>query len=256
MLPPRPVPGWGKALVVLLFLFQLHAHAEVDSFCAGEREQALKVAQRIDREWPLFGHGDIPSVYIRALGERLAQSTAQGRVVPWHFQVVRDRAANAYWVGGGFVYVTEGALNLVQTESEIAAILAHEMGHQLAGHLCQAPPTLWESFWSLMGGWSTPESGREVHKQGVGSLTQVIDMAKELEADRLAVQILDLAGYDPRAVLTVARRLPAGDSFHRLRDQRRIRALEDLVVGYPSRSEKGSKGSKELQRVKRELASQ
>lgn len=81
-------------------------------------------------------------------------------------------------------------------------------------------------------------------------------MAKELEADRLAVQILDLAGYDPRAVLMVARRLPAGDSFHRLCDQRRIRALEDLLVGYPSRSEKGSKGSKELQRVKRELASQ
>lgn len=253
MLPPRPVPGWGKALVVLLFLFQLHAHAEVSTFCANEGEQALKAARRIDREWPLFGHGDIPSVYIRTLGERLAQSTAQGRAVPWHFQVVRDRAANAYWIGGGFIYVTEGALNLVQTESEIAAILAHEMGHQLAGHLCQAPPTLWESFWSLMGDWLTPESSREVRRQGVGSLTQVIDIAKELEADRLAVQILDRAGYDPRAVLAVARRLPAGDSFHRLRDERRIRALEDLLVGTSPRSEKGSK---ELQRVKRELASQ
>jgi beta-barrel assembly-enhancing protease len=253
MLPPRPVPGWGRAFIVLLFLFQLHAHAEVSTFCASEREQALKAARRIDREWPLFGHGDIPSVYIRTLGERLARSTAQGRVVPWHFQVVRDRAANAYWIGGGFIYVTEGALNLVQTESEIAAILAHEMGHQLAGHLCQAPPTLWESFWSLMGAWSTPESSREVHKQGVGSLTQVIDIAKELEADRLAVQILDRAGYDPRAVLAVARRLPAGDGFHRLRDERRTRALEDLLVGTSPRSEKGSK---ELQRVKRELASQ
>jgi beta-barrel assembly-enhancing protease len=253
MLPPRPVPGWGRAFIVLLFLFQLHAHAEVSTFCASEREQALKAARRIDREWPLFGHGDIPSVYIRTLGERLARSTAQGRVVPWHFQVVRDRAANAYWIGGGFIYVTEGALNLVQTESEIAAILAHEMGHQLAGHLCQAPPTLWESFWSLMGDWSTPESSREVRRQGVGSLTQAIDIAKELEADRLAVQILDRAGYDPRAVLTVARRLPAGDGFHRLRDERRICALEGLLVGTSPRSEKGSK---ELRRVKRELASQ
>ena len=104
-----------------------------------------------------------------------------------------------------------------------------------------------------MGDWSTPESSREVRRQGVGSLTQVIDIAKELEADRLAVQILDRAGYDPRAVLTMAKRLPAGDSFHHLRDQRRIRALEDLLVGTSPRSEKGSK---ELQRVKRELASQ
>lgn len=53
---------------------------------------------------------------------------------------MRDRSANAFAIGGGRIYVNEGVVTLCETESELAAILAHEMAHQLAGHFVDPAP--------------------------------------------------------------------------------------------------------------------
>ena len=141
-------------------------------------------------------------------GVRLANFSVYGRNIPWRFSVVRNLAPNAFSIGGGYVFITDGAVNFVQNESEMAAILAHEIGHELAGHFCGASDP--SNSGGLFDIFSTPET--QQHKVGVGSMTLSIDPVKEQQADQIALSILQAGGYDPQAMLDVARRMPSGES--------------------------------------------
>jgi predicted Zn-dependent protease len=71
--------------------------------------------------------------YIQQLGARLA-ATGERPGLPWTFRVVDDPAVNAFAVPGGFVYVTRGILAHLNSEAELASVVAHEIGHVTARH--------------------------------------------------------------------------------------------------------------------------
>jgi len=221
------------------------SRADADGFCEGERERAQSTVQRIEREWPLRGSGDAISAYMQALMERLARRS-NGNGFPWRVNVIRNRAANAFAIGGGHIYVTDGALAFAEDESELAAILAHEMGHQLSGHFCRQgpPPSLWSGL------FSGADGAPAARTRGVGSLSLVVDLAKEQEADRRALDLLTAGGYNPQAMLEVAKRLPSGGSSAHLHDPRRTQALENSMTG---RSAIRTASSEEFHTTKRKL---
>ncbi|HYE37312.1 M48 family metalloprotease [Methylocaldum sp.] len=92
---------------------------------------------RVNQEWPQHPSNDELSRYIQFLGERLGRTSPSGRSIPWRFSVLRDHSPYAFAIGSGFVYVADGAFTFARNESELAAILAHEIGHQLAAHFCE-----------------------------------------------------------------------------------------------------------------------
>jgi len=225
---------------------------EAVGLCEGESERARANAARIAQEWPLRSSGDALSRYAQSLVERLARSSRRDRV-PWRVAMVHDRAPNAFAAGAGSLYVTDGALEFARTESELAAILAHEMGHQISGHFCQREQP---GFFSWLFGRSddTEETSRkDVREKDLGSISLVIDPVKEREADRQAVAILQEAGYDPHAMLEVARRLPSGGRPSHLQDPRRIQSLEASLAAVPSIE---IAESLEFQAAKRDLAAE
>ena len=174
--------------------------------CALERERAVRTAARIERDWPIAGVSP-ESDFLRALGGRLA-AVADPGPGPWTFTVVHDRRPNAFSIGGGRVYVTDGTIAAADDEAEVAALIAHEMAHDLAGHFCT--------------GTRTPAPS------GAPVVTDV-DPTREAEADRLSLKLLTAAGYDPSAAIDAAQRIvkgPGGD--------RRITALRTAVNGFPS----------------------
>ena len=189
------------------------------AFCPEERARARASVVRISEEWPQRPAADEVSRYVQALGERLGRSAPGKGTVSWRFTVLRDEAPFAFAIGYGYVYVTDGTLAFARTESEFAAVLAHEMGHQLAGHFCRRPKE------GLFGSPPPVEAP-------VGSLSQVIDLGKEQEADRLAVRILGAAGFIPDAMYTVAERLPKSRAYgHGQGDDRRLAALKKVLRG-------------------------
>lgn len=224
------------------------------AWCEGEYERATVAAERIDREWPLHPSGAELGEYIQATGMRLARLADRGSQITWRFQVIRNREPNAFAIGGGRVYVTDGAVLFARTESELAAVLAHEMGHQLAGHFCRGPrPGFWDSLFPRQ---DADADAGGVRQRGIGSLTQIIDLRKEQEADALAVRLLTTGGYDPRAMLAVARRLHAGNNASQLDDPRRIDALTRTFRSLPavqSDAHESSTFSKLQQRLAAEL---
>lgn len=193
--------------VALLMLAAVATAASAQSNpCPEERQRAAAVRERIERDWPLRGY-DAVTRYIDDFGYGLARKSGIAGVSRWRFRVVQDTSINAYSIGDGQVYITEGAIVAAADESELAAILAHEMGHDIAGHLCprserdeQTPD--WDVFSP-----AAPPPARSRTESYYGTLRQVIDPEKEREANRNAAVILRKAGYDPRAIRRIEQRI-------------------------------------------------
>ncbi len=198
--------------------------------CAGEDDRARAAAGRIERSWPLRGSGP-DADFVRVLGTRLG-AVAGPTPYPWTFVLVRDARPNAFSVGGGRIYVTDGAIRVSETEAELAALLAHEMGHQLSGHFCDPPD-------------------RSLADASHG-LRQRVDPRQEREADEVSIRLLSAAGYDPRAALTIATRIsrPGVGEGRPSWGGSRLEELAGMVARAPAG---GRTDSEEFRRLRRQL---
>lgn len=167
------------------------------------------------------GSGDPVTQYVQNLGARLVGTALDGQGVIWRFMVVRNLEPNAFSIGNGLIFITEGAMNLAQNESELAAIIAHEIGHELGGHFCRQSSFLLSH---LLDVFSSKTSEQVQH----GSITQEIEPAKEQQADRIAIRLLQKTGFDPYAILEISRRLANSRAGH-FQDSNRLKSLEQAL---------------------------
>jgi predicted Zn-dependent protease len=71
--------------------------------------------------------------YVQGVGTALAADSERPEL-PWSFQAVDDPTPNAFALPGGFIFITRGMLNYMDSEAELAAVLGHEIGHVTARH--------------------------------------------------------------------------------------------------------------------------
>jgi predicted Zn-dependent protease len=71
--------------------------------------------------------------YVQRVGEGLAAESERPNL-PWTFRVVDDPTPNAFALPGGFIFMTRGMMDLMDSEAELAAVLGHEIGHVTARH--------------------------------------------------------------------------------------------------------------------------
>ncbi len=75
----------------------------------------------------------VVTTYINDLGQTLVKHSKRNNI-RYTFTVVDSKDINAYAVPGGFIYINLGLIRAVQTESELAFVLAHEIGHIVGQH--------------------------------------------------------------------------------------------------------------------------
>jgi predicted Zn-dependent protease len=152
--------------------------------CRMADEEAVRTMRQIGKQWPLRSVKDPVSEYVQRIGKRLARVVDRGSREPWDFYVVRDAEPSAFAVGGGHFIFSDGLIALVRNESELAAVLAHEISHQSLGHFCRGTSTAAERI-------------------DRGTVVQHYDLQTEIDADREAVDLLFTAGYHPGALESV-----------------------------------------------------
>ncbi|CAE1148699.1 beta-barrel assembly-enhancing protease [Serratia rhizosphaerae] len=150
------------------------------------------------------------STYINQLGNRLVANAYSVRT-PFHFFLVRNDEINAFAFFGGNVVLHTALFRETDNESQLASVLAHEISHVTQRHLARAmedqqrnAPLTWVgALGSILLAMANPTMGMAAlsgtmagTQQGMISFTQ----SNEQEADRIGIQVLQRAGFDPEAM--------------------------------------------------------
>ena len=150
--------------------------------------------------------------YVNRVGRWLTLQTERPDL-PWQFGVLDDNDVNAFAAPGGYVFITKGLLAQMNSEAELAGVLAHEISHVLRKHHLQAikkgaRTELLSDLANeaLKGKGANPalnklvSAGTEVYARG-------LDKSDEFEADRMGVVIAARGGYDPYGLPAVLQTL-------------------------------------------------
>ena len=123
--------------------------------------------------------------------------------------VIMDEDVNAFAAPGGFIVVTKGLLDFVQSEDELALLLAHEIGHVEHNHgVMMVQASLGAEFMSEFMGEIGAGAGMEKFADAVLKFgKEGYDVELEMEADARALFIGQQAGYDPKVFPRVMERL-------------------------------------------------
>jgi len=136
--------------------------------------------------------------YVNNVGRWVAGQSERTDMA-WHFGVIDSNDVNAFAAPGGYIFVTKGLYRLLQSESELAGVLAHEVGHVIRQHHLKI---LQQSKLLDLGSQvAAKKVGGNDKVQGlIGSGAEIVsrslDKDAEFEADRIAVVLATRAGYD------------------------------------------------------------
>jgi len=220
-------------------------------------DEELEIGQRLSKVLPGQYGGPYENrelaAYITGLGETIAGKSHRPELI-YHFTVLDSPVINAFALPGGYIYITRGMLAHLNAESELAAVLAHEIGHVTARHGVRqhAKSTLLallaEAAIRATGAGST---WRNLAGFVNTAIVRGYGRAAELEADRLGARYIANVGYKPQQMLEVLGVLKAHEEYEkqRAREEKRPPAVyHGLFATHPDNDDR-------LQEVVRESAS-
>lgn len=134
----------------------------------------------------------------------------------WDYNLVKDTLVNAWCMPGGKIVFYTGILPITQSETGVAVVMGHEVAHALADHGAQrmSAGTL-QALGAVAGNVaiSDPNARNTFNMAyGVGSTVGVMlpfSRSHETEADRIGLQIMAIAGYNPEEAPELWRRMKA-----------------------------------------------
>lgn len=144
--------------------------------------------------------------YIQDIGHRLASASPQGG--SFNYFVVRDPTINAFAMPGDYIGVNAGLILATQNENQLAAVLAHETAHEIQHHLARSyadakkmnGPLAAAMVAAILLGSKDPQAGAAAMAAtmgGAGDAQLSSSRSHEREADRVGMDLLAGAGFDP-----------------------------------------------------------
>src|SRR2546421_4490409 len=229
-----------------------------------EVREGRMLAAQVDKE-AKFIDDPIITEYVNRVGQNIVlHSDAK---VPFTIKVIDSDEVNAFALPGGFFYVNKGLILAADNEAELAGVMAHEIAHVAARHAMENERKMEVMDYGMLAGilLGGPILSNVLYNgagffEGMAFLK--FSRGAEEEADKLGVQYMWAAGYDPSAMATMFEKLEAKNkkkpgtiskmfADHPAPADRRQAAL-NLAARFPEREEYVISSS-EFQRVKNRL---
>jgi beta-barrel assembly-enhancing protease len=187
------------------------------------------------------------TTYLEKIGNRLVQQS-KAPTLRFQFFLFESKEPNAFALPGGRVYVNRGMFAFCSDEAELAAVVAHEIGHCV---LRQGAKTF--SRWLAWGPGVSKVGDREdvqnkirqleAHLESTGRFQQAADLlfgvarTDELWADKYGIWDMYATGYDPKAAIAVFQRIATLQRENRI-DDPWLRLLDTLFSSHPATKER------------------
>jgi len=186
----------------------------IDEYHLGRATAAQLIA-----EYGLY-NDEAATRYLNQVGQTLAEFSNKPETYSgYHFAILNSDDVNAFAAPGAFILVTRGLLRCAENEGELAAVLAHELGHIQREHaLLAIQKSRNEKFLAVVGteaaktaaGDQRAEVGNILDGMSDDVLAQLkngYSKTQEAEADGDAVIILRSAGYDPNSMIGLLQKM-------------------------------------------------
>ena len=154
------------------------------------------------------------NLLLKEIGNKLVRNSEMSEM-KFHFKILKKEGPNAFSIPGGYIYVTNDLFNYIQSDDELAGILAHEIAHIIHNHaLKQTRDNTKYTLLTILAVLLTGEPDVGV----LGKLTTITLLNQysrkyEEEADLTAIELLIKAGYNPVGFLTFLERLYVREMF-------------------------------------------
>jgi predicted Zn-dependent protease len=173
---------------------------------AEERQLGAEIAQQVTREL-LFIRDEVVVDYVSAIGGKIVRA-AGPQPFEYRFSVVEDDEINAFTGPAGHIYIHTETILSARNASELAAVLAHEIGHGVRRHVAKSygrsrsAGTLQQA--GVLAASVFGYGGLANLGGGLAAMTVLnsFTRSEESEADAFAIEVLPAAGYDPNGLLT------------------------------------------------------
>ncbi|MCY4264759.1 MAG: M48 family metalloprotease, partial [Gammaproteobacteria bacterium] len=189
-----------------------------------EKDVGLEEHEKVIESQPVLKDQAL-NAYITKVGNRIAAASHRPDL-DYTFTIIDSPAINAMALPGGYVYVNRGLLNFMNSEAELAAVIAHEVGHITARHAVQqqARGALARTAATVGGIVTAVATGSGYAGSQISQVASIWAQSglsgygreMELQADSLGAEYLLNAGYDPSAVIDVVTVLKNQEDFNRL----------------------------------------
>lgn len=208
----------NKLISVIVFLLMAFLLVNFNSFSAERdlnKEQKLgkKLSEDIEKKHEVIEDSQKNSL-IRQIGNKLTK-VSELKGMNYHFKILNIEGPNAFSIPGGYIYVTYELFDYIQSDDELAGILAHEIAHVIHNHaLKQTRDNTKFTLLTILAVLLTREPDVGV----LGKLTTITLLNQysreyEEEADLTAINLLVKAGYNPVGFLTFLERLYTREMF-------------------------------------------
>jgi len=169
-----------------------------------ERKVGEDMMKQLKERYPYYADWEISGI-----GELLRNACEAPEWVA-DFHVFPDPKVNAFALPGGHLMITEGLLEVLQTEDEVAFVLAHEMGHAVKRHIASEYKRANEN--NLLFSVVLAALGANRTMWDLGNFVQNVTLnqysqKKEREADMVGYHLAAKVGYDPEAAISALEKL-------------------------------------------------
>lgn len=211
----------NKFLVIIVAIFALSLAGCTTNPVTGQEQFALfypseaqqvQIGQQYAPEVEKQLGGQISSAqlqnYINSIGQKIARVSHQPQI-DYAFRAVEDESVNALALPGGYIFITRGMLDTLETEDQLAGVLAHEITHVTAEHSAQMiNQQMSMSFLlSLISTEKTPQVAVQVAQVAAQLTSLKYSRDYERQADDVGMDYLVKAGYSPYAMIDVMKKL-------------------------------------------------
>ena len=150
------------------------------------------------------------NTWIRSIGNRLTTNASHSST-PFYFLVSRDLSVNAFATQGGVIVINAGAILRSSSESELAAIISHEIAHVTQRHIERMIAksknnglvTNAALLAGILASSKSPEAGQAILNTTLATMAHKqlsFSREAEAEADRVGLRILASSGFNPQGM--------------------------------------------------------
>lgn len=178
-----------------------------------------------------FEKGSIPNQIISNLQDSITDPYFEN--VDYKLYYVNDETINAYYIGNGYILLFKGLIDELETEDQLAAVIAHEIGHSYSKHL---EKNINRSIGLALFNLALNEFTDKEYEDAINVFDNLIQKgysrSEEKEADIYAVNLMAKSGYNPKGLVNTMNMFKKWDADSKLIEFTRTHPIPDTRINY------------------------